>query len=274
MTGARAREDEVIGAVLSLLGEYFSGVTLLENPDRKTEQSSRYPDLTTDALIRYQTDDDVILFAADVMILAASRKDLAYYDLDKILDPLAKSEKLKIDLLATEPVEPAEVPLILEEIHAAISTEPRTGSFRLREGITFSWTSPESTDQHGYFMVGFVHSPKSSLNEPPGSLADQIAWENSAPLQRKTKAGGQAERAILAGLPYVLILDGKGSEEVIQGTHLLSAFPFTFQMGIFKALGDRKDMVAAILLFDRDGAFSVLKGDLPGFEQITKDLGV
>ena len=112
------------------------------------------------------------------------------------------------------------------------------------------------------------------MHAPSASLADQIYAENVSPLSRKTKPGGQAERAQQNGIPYVLVLDGIGQADVEQGMHSLAGFPFTYKEGILKALGDHAPLVSAIFLLDKDGKWSILKNDLECLGEITDCIGV
>lgn len=274
MTTAQRREDEVIQRIIDLLSEYFDNVVLVRNPDRITGVNLIFPDLTTDALIEIIHEGRETYLAADVMIVAASRLNLAYDDLYEYFDEFAKRNNLQIRLTAENAVGPTEVDLIIGLFVDQFSDQRTTGALEIREGVILVWKESESQLNLGFELVGMSHVPPPSIDVLSGSLIDQIAWENGQALQRKTKENGQAERTKRTGLPYILILDGVGTEEVRQGTSFPAAHPYSFKMGILKGLGENEHMVDAIFLLDRENVVSLLKGDLPDFIAIQRDIGV
>lgn len=270
------REEEVISEFSDLLKPYFKKVILLEYPDRITPDRRKFSVITTDSLIRlvmrnkrwrFWKPRKKTLIAADVMVLALSRENLVANDFHDVLDPIAAGSNLNILLMASSAVYRSELSELQNDLSAAIFVTPTVGNFELREGISISWVEAPPGTQ-GTFEIGVL-----PLHAPSASLADQICAENVAPLSRKTKPGGQAERAQTQGVPYVLILDGIGQTDVLQGTHCMAQFPFTYRLGIMQALGERASIVSAIFLLDKDGNWWVLKNDLGFFDNISAAIG-
>lgn len=274
MSAGRDREDQVIEETLKLLARYFPDVTLVERPDLTPMAERTHATLTTDALVRLKIDSLDTHVAIDVTILASSRKNLAYSDLANSLDGLATTNGVKIHLLATDAIDPLEVESIVASLTLAVGNSPKSGSVRIRNGVDFNWRTATPEDGPLFDLVAALHGPSGSLTNPACSLIDLVAYETSDVLQKKTKTNGQVERTKNLGLPYILVLDGTGSDEVVQGTQWLPTHPYTFQQGILKALGENEPLIDGIILLNRDGEFSVLKMAIHGFDGINKELGV
>ena len=266
------REEEVITELSKVLEPFFTEVNIREYPDRLSPTKRQFPGLTTDSLIQLVRQDGdqrkEQLIAADVMVLALSRENLVAGDFHDVLNPIAQELGVNIKLTAESAVLRSEFAESQTDLSSKIRSSPVGGIFEIRPGISFEW-SKSALRERATFEIVFLFT-----HAPSALLSDQIYAENASPLLRKTKPGGQVERALQSGTPYVLVLDGIGSAEVEQGMHFLADGPYTYQTGILKALGDRASLVSAIFLLNKNGEWSILKNDLECFSEISASIGV
>jgi hypothetical protein len=262
------RETEVISALIDLLSQNMPGVKLIETPDRIQEQDRLFSQLTTDSLIELDFGDRKMMIAADAMVLATSRENLVYDDANEIFDKIASSKRINIFLRASMPPFRSELDYWKESLEEALVEFPREGEIEFRPGIQMDWR-PALADENPQLnlVCGALHTHSITL-------AEQICHENIGPLRKKTKENGQAARAQASGVPYVLILDGLGHSDVIQGTHTMAEFPVTYQNGILMALEDKADLVSTIFYFSRHGEWSIFKNDISELETLAMKLGV
>ncbi|MDP1720739.1 MAG: hypothetical protein Q8L08_07065 [Candidatus Nanopelagicaceae bacterium] len=270
------REEEVIAEFSELLNSYFMKVTLLEYPDRLIPDERQFSEITTDSLIRLVKQNKKWLFwkprkkqliAVDIMLLALNRENLVANDFCDNFDPIASDLQVNISLFAHSAIYRSELSEFQIELLEAINNSPTGGTFELRAGISLNWVKATPGAQGTFDIVALP------MHAPSACLADQICAENVSPLLKKTKPGGQAARAQKLNIPYVLILDGIGQDDVLQGMHSLAKFPFTYRMGILQALGERASLVSAIFLLDKEGNWWVLKNDLDFFVEVSSKIG-
>jgi hypothetical protein len=251
------RETEVLSAFIDLLSQYVPGVKLLETPDRMPEHERQFSQITTDGLIELDFGDRKVLIAADAMVLATSRDNLAYNKANDIFGEIAALKRIHISLRALEPMFRSELDGLRESLEEALAESPSEGAFEFRPGIQMAWRSAsDDQDLKLDLEIGVLHTHSIKLSE-------QICHENFGAIRRKTKENGQAARAHASGVPYVLILDGLGHSDVIQGTHWLAEMPVTYQSGILMALEERQDLVSAIFYLSRKAEWSIFKNDIP-----------
>ena len=270
MTIASDREDEVLLEFGNFLTKSSIEVTLLEQPDRLSPSERKFVDVTTDGLMKFSlTNADgsedpskVLLAGVDVMLLALDRENLSFNDLDESIGEIASELDVQIFLSPSPPIFRFECESIAQELRSAIEHNVSQGNYEFRAEVCFSWRKTPQGDEPSFEFGGtWMHTSSAKIS-------DQIRNENVAPLTRKTKPGGQADRCQQSGIPYILVLDGVGTPEVVQGTHWLSAFPFTFQQGILEALGEREVLVDAIFMLGKNGEWSILKNDLSVFSNV------
>lgn len=274
MTIAEDREDVVLTEFAAFLRNQTLQCDLLENPDKVIDSKKRFPTLTTDGLMaishsRSSIVSDVAtnenLFGVDVMLLALSRENLALHDLVKSLDVVATQFRIQIRLTSDDPIFQSECDQIIDYLSVDIALSPQSGANTYREGVRFTWaTTPEG--ETSTFEI--VEAPMHSLS---ACLSDQIRDENRAALEKKMKPEGQAERCRANGLPYILLLDGIGTVEVVQGTHFLARYPFTYRKGILEALGTNANLVNAIFLVDKNGKWVLLESSLEIFSNLPRE---
>lgn len=273
MTIAEDREDVVLSEFAAFLQNQTLQCDLLENPDRPIDSKRHFPTLTTDGLmVISQSGSSIVtdeatsenLFGVDVMLLALSRENLALHDLVKRLDVVAAQFGIQIRLTAGNPIFQSECDQIIDYLSVDIALSPQSGANKYREGVRFTWaTTPEGETSSFEIIVAPMHSLSACLS-------DQIRDENRAALEKKTRPEGQAEKCRTNGLPYILLLDGIGTEEVIQGTHFLASFPFTYRKGILEALGTNANLVDAIFLVDKNGKWVLLESSLGVFSSLPR----
>lgn len=249
----RDHEDWVISEFLKHMNKSGIQISLVEIPEAIPESQKTFKCLTTDALLCIDIESNKKYFSADVMALTLPEENSNYGILAYKTQQLLVDLKLTLTFRSFQFIDKSRLREAYAFISHAVTSKPHGGQATLDNFFEITWSVDRSIDDAKRFILD-----QGILKSGTGIIWKQIRDENSKPLTKKTSLGGQADKSVSEGIPYILLLDLIGDDSIRQGTHFLGQFPSTYAQGILEAIGDNIIRVGAIFLFMKSESWELL----------------
>ncbi len=246
-----AQEDAVLLSLVEQMRRSGLHAELVENPDRLTEGSRRFPDVTCDGLISVERAE---LWAVDVMTLAGPIALVQTMEMmDQRLERVAVERGAHLSFSGYLP-EASSVDETVASVSSAMANQP-DGECEPSPGLHVAWSPASTPDDVGVFGVAGLN--QSAL------LSEQIEAAIAGPLVKKATRQSQAGK--LAGCRTAVLLDQVGHAGIKQGTQWLPQHPHTFKTAVTNVLSVvPQHHLDAVLLHDSQGGWHSLVGAVPG----------